>query len=494
MREKYGTGNKKEFNAEVCLGRELRIPESTEEKLEAAYDIVRARCRKEGEQDFGGEGSGESLKVKRRTGLSGHQNGGHRRRPSAYVALAAVLVLVFGLGAAAAAGYFTKHKSKSGNTVSYEFQLNYELKPVKVTAEPQYVPEGLVKTEEGKYKASDSGQGGFSVYTLNTAEIDAMRGELAFRSVERVEKKTIQNMEADLIFYQDADKNLAGPDILMFHAEEGYVLRLYGEYGISMDELEKIAENLVITVTEDPDGAYESLEEKERQEKADEALEERIRYGVAKEEIVKPKEPLYREELLMNAGYTVEEASVYDSLYDVPGYTQEGVWDKEQLEKWLDGDGLHKAYQRCHFDENGQLLEETAAEVKFLAVKVKAEQKKDYGNEIEREGGTALSAVLVRLEENEAGRYVRASDSYQPVPREQYELQTDGRCFYLDGGDKERSGEKDMFYRTLETGESLTYTMVFAVDEDILEQRERLVLWFDGTGNDPENPLYSALW
>ena len=53
------------------------------------------------------------------------------------------------------------------------------------------------------------------------------------------------------------------------------------------------------------------------------------------------------------------------------------------------------------------------------------------------------------------------------------------------------------FRRHMEVGDSQTYTMVFAVDEDLAENQEEnqnLVLIFNGTGNDPENPRYSALW
>ena len=53
------------------------------------------------------------------------------------------------------------------------------------------------------------------------------------------------------------------------------------------------------------------------------------------------------------------------------------------------------------------------------------------------------------------------------------------------------------FWRQMEEGDSQTYTMVFAVDADLAENQEEyqnLALWFNGTGSDPENPRYSALW
>ena len=53
------------------------------------------------------------------------------------------------------------------------------------------------------------------------------------------------------------------------------------------------------------------------------------------------------------------------------------------------------------------------------------------------------------------------------------------------------------FWRQMEEGDSQTYTMVFAVDANLAENQkayQKLALWFNGTGNDPEHPRYSALW
>ena len=132
--------------------------------------------------------------------------------------------------------------------------------------------------------------------------------------------------------------------------------------------------------------------------------------------------------------------------------------------------------------------------VKFLAVTATVRQEKAY--DPEWDNGTPFDAVLVRLEENEDGRLVPAPERYAAVPSEDYDLQMDGRCFYLNQT-ADTMNDPQYFWRHMEAGDSQTYTMVFAVDEDLAENQEEnqnLVLIFNGTGNDPENPRYSALW
>lgn len=282
----------------------------------------------------------------------------------------------------------------------------------------------------------------------------------------------------------------------MFNPEDGYVLWVWGDYAVSMEELEKVAESLTITVTENPDLAYmteeEKAEEARLEKEAQEAWEAAVNRGVAPEDITAVGETLDVSDFI-GASYTVEEAAFYDSLYEVPGFNPDGVCDREELEAWLNEDGTHKPYLRYTLDENAQIVEEKEMGVKFLAVTATVRQEKAYD---EWDNGTPFDAVLIRLEENENGRLVQASDRYAAVPSEDYSLQRDGSCFYLNQT-ADTMNDPQYFWRHMEAGDSQTYTMVFAVDEDLAENQEEiqnLVLWFNGTGNDPENPRYSALW
>lgn len=481
-------------STENILNQELVIPEETQRKIEAAYDIVRARSR--AAQD-GREKTVKTEKEKQQK-MRRQSVSGSRRvlKPSAAIALAAAMILLCGLGVAAAVGHFTKQVEETDSTASYTFEVNYELKPVEVTAVPEYLPEDMTVADGDKYGSGKENGRDISIWAMNMADIDYYCQTMDFTGVEKVEKTTIQGMEAHLITYQDAEKNRKSKDIYMFNPEDGYVLWVWGDYAVSMEELEKVAESLTITVTENPDLAYmtgeEKAEEARLEKEAQEAWEAAVNRGVAPEDITAVGETLDVSDFI-GASYTVEEAAFYDSLYEVPGFNPDGVCDREELEAWLNEDGTHKPYLRYTLDENAQIVEEKEMGVKFLAVTATVRQEKAYD---EWDNGTPFDAVLIRLEENENGRLVQASDRYAAVPSEDYSLQRGGSCFYLNQT-ADTMNDPQYFWRHMEAGDSQTYTMVFAVDEDLAENQEEiqnLVLWFNGTGNDPENPRYSALW
>lgn len=466
-------------NENRILNQDLVIPEETQRKIEAAYDIVRARNR-------AAQDGRKKIPCPRRVW-----------KPSAAVVLAAAMILICGLGVAAAVGHFTKQVEETDSTASYTFEVNYELKPVEVTAVPEYLPEDMTVADGGKYGSGKEDGRNITVWAMNMADIDYYCRTMDFTGVEKVEKTTIQGMEAHLITYQDAGKYRKSKDIYLFNPEDGYVLWVWGDYAVSMDELAKVAEGLTITVTENPELAYmteeEKTEEARLEKEAQEAWEAAVDRGVAPEDITAVGETLDAL-YLTGASYTVEEAAFYDSLYEVPGYNPEGVCNREELEAWLNEDGTHKPYLRSTLDENAQIVEEKEMGVKFLAVTATVRQEKAY--DPEWDNGTPFDAVLVRLEENEDGRLVPAPERYAAVPSEDYDLQMEGRCFYLNQT-ADTMNDPQYFWRHMEAGDSQTYTMVFAVDEDLAENQEEnqnLVLIFNGTGNDPENPRYSALW
>ncbi|HIR98153.1 MAG TPA: DUF4367 domain-containing protein [Candidatus Merdisoma faecalis] len=466
-------------NENRILNQDLVIPEETQRKIEAAYDIVRARNR-------AAQDGRKKIPCPRRVW-----------KPSAAVVLAATMILICGLGVAAAVGHFTKQVEETDSTASYTFEVNYELKPVEVTAVPEYLPEDMTVADGGKYGSGKEDGRNITVWAMNMADIDYYCRTMDFTGVEKVEKTTIQGMEAHLITYQDAGKYRKSKDIYLFNPEDGYVLWVWGDYAVSMDELAKVAEGLTITVTENPELAYmteeEKTEEARLEKEAQEAWEAAVDRGVAPEDITAVGETLDAL-YLTGASYTVEEAAFYDSLYEVPGYNPEGVCNREELEAWLNEDGTHKPYLRSTLDENAQIVEEKEMGVKFLAVTATVRQEKAY--DPEWDNGTPFDAVLVRLEENEDGRLVPAPERYAAVPSEDYDLQMEGRCFYLNQT-ADTMNDPQYFWRHMEAGDSQTYTMVFAVDEDLAENQEEnqnLVLIFNGTGNDPENPRYSALW
>lgn len=428
---------------EEFLNRNLVIPQRTEQKIEAAYDIVRSKCRERKEEagDLTGKKSQERTLRRRRV-----------LRPSMAAALAAAMVLLCGMGVLAAVRYFNMMVEERDDGASYTFEVNYELKPVEVTAVPGYLPEDMKDMDDGKYGSGEDDGRSITIWAMNMADIDYYNQTMDFTGVEKVEKTMIQGMEAHLLTFQDAEKYRRSKDIYLFNSQEGYVIWLWADYAVSMDELVRVAENLTITAEEDPDLQYYMTQEEKSQE-----------------------------------------AAFYDSLYEIPEYTEDGVCDREELEPWLNEDGTHKPYLRSELNENGEIVKEERADVKFLAVKATVRQEKAYGEWTE---GTPFDAALVLLAEGENGRLAPSPERYVPVPSEDYQLQMDGYCFYLDQP-ADTMKDPQYFWRYMEEGDSQTYTMIFAVDADLAEDQARLqnlVLRFNGTGNDPENPKYSALW
>ncbi len=462
---------------ENILQQDLSIPDATEDKIQAAYDIVRARSRQKGESKV------RPMKKRplRRVWAAG---------------FAAALIAVSGLGVMAATGYFSKTVNQEGGELSYAFEVNYDLKPVEVQAVPGYLPEGMKEFEEGsgKYWTEEDYGHGITIMPITVFNVDWAKGLLDFSHVDQVEKTTIHGMEAHVITYQEEEKYERGKDILLFNPEEGYVLRVYGDFVVPMKEVKQVAENLEITVSESS-LEYADLKgmddaEKAAREEADEEFWRLADKGVTIDQIAKVGESI---KVPDGNEVTVNKVQVYDSLYDIPGYTEDGVYDLEELKPWLNADGTHKPYQRiCTDGATGEEKEEKT-EVKFLMVEATMKQNVEPAPD----GDTALDAWLVRVEKRADGTWNRIKDDYLPVPSEHYSLQVDGGCFFISVPENLEGTKRahSFFWRHLEQGESITYTLIFAVDADLVEdgQIKDAVLSFNATGNSPIEPEFSAL-
>ena len=187
----------------------------------------------------------------------------------------------------------------------------------------------------------------------------------------------------------------------------------------------------------------------------------------------------------------VEDVQILDSLYDIPGYTEAGVCEMEWLAPWLETDGTHKPYLRTHYGKDGEILGEETVSCRFMAVKVVLNQYGESGG-----SGTAVNGSLKRMSKSGDGTYHWKEDFYLAVPGEGYSLQMDNMAFYFDQPENLEGDKRahSFFFRNLKPGDMLTYTLVFAVDEDILaDKSSELLLEFDATQNIMENPMYSKL-
>lgn len=478
------------------LEQPLTLSAESEERIQAAYRKVREECEA---RSMAGEQRQD--KIYRMTEKTKDGNGAGRARNSrgrslrraAIVAMAAVMVMATGLVAAAAMGYFSKTVKEDNGEAVYEFAVNYELQPVNVQVKARYLPAGMEEHDMGKYWTEENPGHGISVQPLNVVNIDQMKANLSFDYVENIERTTIQGMEAHIITFQDEEKYDRGKGIFLFNPEQGYVIWIHGDTIVPLEEVRKVAENLEITVTENADLTYQTPEDVAAKEAAEEAyqkeLEEIFARGLKEEELTSLGEELDCE--YSGCRIKVEDVKILDSLYDVPGYTEDGVYEMERLAPWLEADGTHKPYLRAHYGKEGDILGEDTVSCKFMVVKVTLNQ---YGEP--SASGTPVDGSLRRMERSADGTYHWKEDSYLAVPEQNYNLQMDNMAFYFDQPENLEGNKRahSFFWRNLKQGDAITYTLVFAVDEDILADEDtELLLEFNATQNRIEDAKYSKL-
>jgi len=383
--------------------------------------------------------------------------------------VAATLILSTTIVAVAASGYFNKETIEESDTITYQFELDYELVPGVFKVTPGYLPEGFVEQDEDKYCPEDNWGHGISILPiLNTAELDLLNSKLSEENIENIEKTTLNNMEAHIITYKSDYEEKK--DIYLFNQTDGYVIQIYGDSNVPVNELKKFADNLTIERIADDSFATEDekaalANEQNRYDAMNEAyakaLEERSSKGIGQEEII----PIGQEANLdSNVAYTIESAKYIDSINSLSGYDTNNFYDYSEVESWLNEDGSLKPYTRLHMDENGNIIEEEKVNQEFLIVKVKAVK---YGG-VETEE-IALDATLERLTLRDDGRYTWPEGDYTNVPSEDYNLQTDGWCIYMTEAEN-LEGEKrahSFFWKNMTIGDELEYTLIFVVDEDM---------------------------
>jgi len=392
--------------------------------------------------------------------------------------IAATLMLSTTILAVAASGYFSKKTIERSDTITYQFELDYELVPGIFKATPGYLPEGFVEQEDNQYCPEDNWGHGISILPiLNIAELDLLNSKLSENDIEDVVKTTLNGMEAHVITYKS--KYDERKYIYLFNSIDGYVMQIFGDFNVPIDELKKFADNL--TIERIADDSFASAEEKaalankdvqsEAVDQAyDKAIEELNSKGIGQEELI----PIGKEGkfgyLDSNVGYTIESAEYIDS---VSSYDVNNFYDYSEIEPWLNEDGSLKPYTRLHMDENGNVIEELKVNQKFLIVQVKAIRYDD--GDIEE---MPLDATLQRLVLRDSGRYTLPEDQYTSVPSEDYSLQTDNRCIYMTRAENIEGEERahSFFWRSMAAGEEIEYTLIFVVDEDM---KDSVVLEFN---------------
>lgn len=426
--------------------------------------------------------------IRRQSAGSTGKNRKFSKRPKKWFVLvaAAVALMASSVIVMAAMGFFQKEKKLEAQELTYSFELDYDLQPGTFDVSVDYLPEGYVKQEEGKYCTEDNWGHGFTIMPIyNTAELDRIGKEIKMYRVDTVEPMTLSGLEADVVTFQEAEKYECPTEIFLFSPEDGYVVQIWGDYSVPKDELVKVADSLTVTRTGDAkfdteEEAAERQAQEEQMREEQEAMDARNAQGVSTDQIVPLGQKGTYSEAEFGGGdisFTVKKAEFMDAWTD---FETENFYDYSRIKPWLQEDGTLKPYLRQHYQQSG--TQEETAEQCFLKVEVQAE--KTLGADAEDwAANTALDACVRRLLPEEGGVYGWPEDDYRPVESEHNEMQLDGRCIYMDQPVNVEGEARDhqFFYREMKDGETIDYTLVFVVDKDIA--KSPLVLDFNAFCN-----------
>lgn len=471
--------NQEQKDLRTGLNAHITLPDCVEERIQEAYQSIRKNQE--------ASGRNEVVVVK-------------KRNMNKWVVVAAAVVLTctatFGVWAAVT-GYFSKEVEEDKKAVTYKFEVNYELVPGEFEVEPSYLPSGYVKREgENMIWAKDNEGQKISVFSVyNTTDLERMNNEIILEGLKgapNIEKTTLAGMEAHVIIYQEGEKYRWSNDIYLFNPQEGYIIDIIGDYNVPLDELKRFADGLKITRVSDAEfeteeqkaARIQEAEEWEREiQKIDQRMKEQSAVGIPKDEIVALGESAEAEWLLESGEYyRKEEFTITDVQYadSISDYDTRGFFDYSELEPWLNEDGTLKPYIRVHEDAENNIVAEEQVNQQFLVVKAKVKKcELNESNETDKQYSkdTPIGARLERLVEREDGNYTWATDFYEPLPNQENYLQIDNDAIYFDQPEFTEGEERYyFFYRTLDKGEELEYTLIFVVDEDL---KDSLFLQFN---------------
>lgn len=438
---------------------EERLPQIVEERLQEAYESIR---RGEIEQ-------------------MGKQGNGYRR----WMGVAAALALAVSVPSAvyAAVSYFQKNVQREEDRLTYAFDLNYELVPGEYEVTPGYLPDGLSDQGAGQYYGE--GEDWITVMPIYTmAELEKANKEIVVDNIEQVEHTVLSGMEADVITFKEAEKYRSHTYLFLFNEKEGYVLNIIAGYTVSKEEAMKFADSLSVVRT--GDGSYESEEDKTQREKEEEddrrAQQKAADNGETLRQLGVPGDKIYAvgEELHTYGGALGYKVTDYEFLESLEGFDEEGFFEYARFDGWLNEDKTLRPYKRQHYSGNGELLSEDEAEQEILRVDLEVHCYDDQWEGLTLDDAE-LSFELAYMDRTEDGAYTWAEDYYNAVPSEEYFLQMDNSAVYINvATHTEGEDRKDFFFRDIEKGETIGYTLLFVVDKD---RKDDFLLSVTGTNS-----------
>ena len=121
--------------------REEKLPQVVEDRLQEAYDIIRKEERKKMRKKKITDSDAQTRTARRTSRTMKQQPKTYRRWIGA--AAAVVLAVAIPSGVYAAVSYFQRNVQEEADSLTYEFDLNYDLIPGEYQVKAGYLPEGM---------------------------------------------------------------------------------------------------------------------------------------------------------------------------------------------------------------------------------------------------------------------------------------------------------------------------------------------------------------
>ena len=415
------------------------------------------------------------------------------------LAAAAILTAGFSITAFAVTKYLNVTRSEDGDTLQYRIEVDTKQKEAhKIEVEPTYMPDGYEYQEEGPYGGkwhNEETSSGISIIPYHAAELYKMsrvdeESFRKFRKESRVKTADTENTKLDLFLmdseYVDSEKT--NKMIYLFNEEEGYGIYIQSTSDLPLEEVEKVAEGLKVTILDETvpypseEEIQAEIEDKKQFEEKMQAIAERTvpaeNVRSAGEEMKNP----FRDEKSEDIRFTVKGVKIQETL-PVDQFPKENyVQYEDEVAFWVNEDTSLKPHERYVFDAGEKITMDTMANKvaetvnsRYVVVTMQAKNHSDFQTEWNAVDGVGIAPDLAYMKTNEDGSLSRAD--YELVnANENYGLQWragNGASFpiyfdkicYTEG----TQGMKHAFFRPLEAGEALEYTLVYVADEDQLD-------------------------
>lgn len=383
-----------------------------------------------------------------------------KRKPQWKVLLIAAAILILSsMTVFAAVKIFnvTGAKDEETGTYTYKYAVDgeQEIPTIKITA--NYIPQGYAECTvcgEGKYQPIENNdhKSGFSIVQSN------LYNQEEIMYVSSVENTQINGIRTDILTREGVEYNHV---LLMFYEEEGYVIEIFAENDISVDELKKIAENITFEVDTNAPGTQAFTEQE---------IDNVEALQVSKEQIVQigtEMKDMYgfdsKGDIHQTINCTVTNLEIRDTLPSGLDETKFSLRDGEDIRAFVNDDGIIKLYEReTRKWEDDKLVTETQ-KVGVKCIDVTLEMTNTIDENLTDVG---VSPFIYFLDQVDEETYTDMPEGYVGnLTLDPFNY--DRMPFYFDKTDY--PNDKHFYFMGIGAGETKEVHLLYALDEDLLE-------------------------